>query len=183
MKNIKLSLASVIIFFICACLYCPVFHAMPKFMERYNADPYAKGEKKDRCTVCHTNEEGFGPLNKLGQAFAKNGYRITGDLRKQATEAFSSSPAEADKVEPKFEPKAFFARNCAVCHGADGKGSDAGMIVPNFSDAGWQRRHDDQKLITTISKGKGTMPAFKDKLSEEQIESMAEFIRTFADQK
>ncbi|MGH9840394.1 MAG: c-type cytochrome [Blastocatellia bacterium] len=185
MKRTKVMLLSALGVFICACLYCPVFHAMPKFMDRYDADPFAKPENKGRCTTCHTNEEGFGPLNKTGQAFAKNGYRITDELRKQAPEAFAASPPEAAKAvaktEPKFDAKAFYAKNCAVCHGEDGKGGGEGqaMIVPNFTDVAWQRRNPDEKLMTTISKGKGTMPAFKGKMDEAQIKAMIAHIRSF----
>ncbi|MCI0336060.1 MAG: c-type cytochrome [Acidobacteria bacterium] len=183
MKRLKFCIVSVIAILICACLYCPIFHAMPKFMDRYDADPYSKAEMKGRCSVCHRNEEGFGPLNKFGQTFAKNGYRITVELRQQVPEAFSASTTEAVAVEPQFDAKAFYDRNCVVCHGADGKGGDSGMIVPDFTDSAWQRRNDDQKMIVVISKGKGAMPAFKDKLTEGQIKAMAAFIRTFSDKR
>ena len=82
MKRTKHWLVGTVTFFACAFLYCPVFHAMPKFMERYNADPSAKAELKGRCTICHTNEEGFGPLTAFGKAFAERDYRITAVARK-----------------------------------------------------------------------------------------------------
>jgi len=183
MKRMKVMLMSALGVFICVYLYCPVFHAMPKFMDRYDADSFAKVENKGRCTTCHTSDEGFGPLNKTGQAFAKNGYRITDELRKQLPEAFAASTAEAAKAEPKFDAKAFYAKNCAVCHGEDGRGGGEGLIVPNFSDAAWHRRNPDEKMMGVISKGKGMMPAFKDKMSEDQIKAMIVHIRTFPDSK
>jgi cytochrome c6 len=183
MKRMKFFLITSIAFFVGACLYCPIFHAMPKFMDRYDADAYAKAENKGRCTTCHTNDEGFGPLNKLGQAFARNDYRITDELRKQAPDAFASTATEAKAAAPAFDAKTYYAKNCAVCHGKDGKGGEDAMVVPNFTDAAWQRRNPEEKLMATIGKGKGTMPAFKDKLSEAQIKSMVSHIRTFAEQK
>ena len=84
MKWTKSWLAGTVTFVACAFLYCPVFHAMPRFMERYDADPSAKSELKGRCTVCHTNEEGFGQLTTFGKAFAERNYRITEELRQQS---------------------------------------------------------------------------------------------------
>jgi mono/diheme cytochrome c family protein len=181
MKRTKVMLLSALGVFVCACLYCPVFHAMPKFMDRYDADSYAKVENKGRCTTCHTNEEGFGVLNKFGQAFANNGYRITDELRQQSPEAFAATPGAAAKAEAKFDAKAFYAKNCAVCHGEDGKGGgESAMIVPNFTDPAWHRRNPDEKMMNAISKGKGTMPAFKDKMSEDQMKAVIAHIRAFA---
>ena len=37
MKRTKFLLSFSGALFVAACLYCPVFHAMPKFMERYDA--------------------------------------------------------------------------------------------------------------------------------------------------
>lgn len=161
-----------------------VSRAMPKFMDRYDADAYARAEYKGRCTVCHENADGFGALNKNGKAFAKNEYRITEAFRKEATEIFSATPGESAQAPQKFDVKAFYGKNCAVCHGADGKGGGQRLqIVPNFTDAAWHRRHSDEKLMTAINDGKGGMPAFKDKLSEEQLRALTAYLRTFADSK
>lgn len=173
--------AFAVAFLAAACWRSPALHAMPRFMDRYDADAYAKPELKGRCTVCHKNEDGFGLLNKTGQAFAQTNYRITEELRRQAPEAFNATPNAAPK--PAFDAKAFYAKSCAVCHGADGKGGASSAMVPNFSDAAWQRRHDEAKLVAAIANGKGTMPAFKERLSEEQIKALVALLRTFPDQK
>ncbi len=176
MQRTKFLLGTTGALFAAACLYCPVFHAMPKFMDRYDADQFAKTELKGKCGVCHTREEGYGPLNAMGKAFAANGYRINDGLRKQAAEYFATGPASA---APVFAAKAFYDKSCAVCHGADGTGGDAMIGIPNFKDAKWQQRRTDQQIIDAITKGKGPMPPWKDKLSEEQIKAMAAFIRKF----
>jgi cytochrome c553 len=181
MKRMKVMLLGALGVLFCACLYCPVFHAMPKFMDRYDADAFARAEKKGRCTTCHTNEDGFGLLNPFGQAFAQNGYRITDDLRKQSPDVFAASPAEAAKVEPKFDAKAFYAKQCAACHGEDGKGGGEGAaITPNFAEPAWHRRNPDEKMMRAIGKGKGAMPAFENKLNEDQMKAMIAHVRSFA---
>jgi mono/diheme cytochrome c family protein len=164
-----------------ACLYCPIFHAMPKFMEQYDKDPFAKAELKGKCSVCHLQEEGYGPLNPVGQAFAENGYRINDRLRKQNSEVFTLGTSAAKPAAPVFEAKAFYDKSCAGCHGADGLGGGTALNIPNFKDAKWQQRRTDQQFIETITKGKGTMPPWQDKLSEEQIKALAAYVRKFVE--
>jgi cytochrome c5 len=181
-------LLSVVSFFslISPSLFAPSLRAMPKFMDRYDADAYARAEYKGRCTVCHLNAEGAGALNKIGAAFAKNDYRITEAFRKEAAEIFTATPGENARPPQKFDVKAFYGKNCSVCHGADGKGGEGDQrfqIVPDFTDAAWHRRRSNEKLMTAISNGKAGMPAFKDKLSDEQIRAMTAYVRAFADTK
>jgi len=180
MKRIKLLIGAGMAFTACVCLYCPVFHAMPKFMDRYDADPSAKAELKGKCSVCHVEEDGYGPLNAFGKAFEESGYRITDGLRSQSPNLFAGGQGATSA--PSFDAKAYYDKNCAGCHGADGKGGDSTMITPNFKDTAWQRRRTDQNILDSITKGKGMMPAWKDKITEEQIKSMAAFIRKFPEQ-
>lgn len=165
---------------VAACLYCPVFHAMPKFMEQYDQDQFAKAELKGKCSVCHTREEGYGPLNTVGKAFAENGYRINDNLRKQASEVFAVGPNAAKPAAPVFSAKAFYDKNCASCHGADGTGGEGALNIPNFKDAKWQQRRTDQQITDVIVKGKGTMPPWKDKLDEAQLKAMTGYVRQLA---
>jgi cytochrome c553 len=182
MRRIKLLISACLAFTICACLYCPSFHAMPKFMDRYDADPLAKAELKGKCSVCHIEEDGYGPLNAFGKAFAESGYRITDGLRIQSPDLFVGGQGATKPSAPSFDAKAYYDKHCAVCHGADGKGGEGTMTVPNFKDAAWQKRRTDQNFFDSIAKGKGMMPAWKEKLTEEQIKSMAAFIRKFTEQ-
>jgi len=184
MKWVKFSLMVTVPVLIFAFLYCPVFHAMPRFMERYDADPYAKADLRGRCTICHVSEDGFGPLTAFGKAFAENGYRITEELRAQFPDVFAlggkgAQPASPSK--PEFAAKEFFMANCALCHGNDGRGGvNPALPVPDFADAAWQTKATDRKLAEVISKGKGLMPAWKEKLSQDQILAMVKLVRQFA---
>ncbi len=179
MRRIKLLTCAVMTLAVYACLYSPVFHAMPKFMDRYDGDPSAKAELKGKCSVCHIDEDGFSSLNAFGKAFEESGYRITDGLRSQSPNLFTGAQVAS---APSFDAKAYYAKNCASCHGGDGKGGDSTMILPNFKDAAWQKRRTDQNFFDSIAKGKGMMPAWKEKMTEEQIKSMAAYIRKFPEQ-
>ena len=76
---------------------------------------------------------------------------------------------------------ATFKAKCAVCHGADGKGSAAGvqMGAPDFTSADVQKQTDAQ-LTETITKGKGKMPAYDGKLKDTEIKDLVAYIRGLA---
>jgi cbb3-type cytochrome c oxidase subunit III len=69
---------------------------------------------------------------------------------------------------------------CAVCHGADGKGNPQMKDIPNFADAAWQKKTDDAAMINVIKNGKPPMPAYKNRLTDEQIKALVAYIRAFA---
>ncbi len=76
---------------------------------------------------------------------------------------------------------ATYKAKCAMCHGADGKGSAMGtkMGARDFASAEVKAETDAQ-LTDIISKGKGKMPAYTGKLSEADVKGMVAYIRTFA---
>ncbi|WP_439135286.1 cytochrome-c oxidase, cbb3-type subunit III [Pseudomaricurvus sp.] len=69
-----------------------------------------------------------------------------------------------------------FAQNCAVCHGADGKGShDLG--APNLTDNIWLYEGTPQGIRHSIRNGRANvMPAQKDKLREDKIHLLAAYV-------
>ena len=86
--------------------------------------------------------------------------------------AFQAAPPGADGA-------AIFTKNCMMCHGADGKGFPA-LKTPNFTDPKWQSSIKDKEMRQVIENGKkGTaMPAFGDKLKEEQISALIAYVRS-----
>ncbi|MFL6276951.1 MAG: c-type cytochrome [Blastocatellia bacterium] len=72
------------------------------------------------------------------------------------------------------------ARNCHVCHGADGKGNAQMKNIPNFTDAAWQRKTTDAEMINVIRNGKPPMPAYTKQLTDEQVKSVIAYIRALA---
>ncbi len=69
--------------------------------------------------------------------------------------------------------------SCAGCHQVNGGGNKA-INATNFQDAGWQRNNSSPGMVTSIVNGKGkVMPAYKDKLTLQQINYLVEYIRRF----
>lgn len=77
-------------------------------------------------------------------------------------------------------PADLYIRNCARCHGADGRGeTTAGqqLDVPDLSISG--RRMSAAKISRIIADGKDEMPGFGKKLNKKQIASIAAYVRKF----
>jgi mono/diheme cytochrome c family protein len=78
-----------------------------------------------------------------------------------------------------------YVQNCAVCHGLTGRGDGPGGIRLNPRPANLQEHmregHTDPQLFDWVANGvDGTgMPAFKERLSEDQIWTVVNFIRMF----
>lgn len=80
--------------------------------------------------------------------------------------------------------KATFDAKCAMCHGADGAGSQVGktMNVPDLRSPAIQRTADTQ-LADVIANGKNGMPSFKGSLSADEIHGLVSYIHTLAGKK
>jgi mono/diheme cytochrome c family protein len=74
-----------------------------------------------------------------------------------------------------------YKAKCAMCHGADGKGSPIGlkMGAHDFTSADVQKQTDAQ-LTETITKGKNKMPPYEGKLKDSEIKDLVAFIRGLA---
>jgi mono/diheme cytochrome c family protein len=75
-----------------------------------------------------------------------------------------------------------YSRECAKCHAKDGRGkSFRGKMVHarDFTDADWQSQISDDQIIKSIADGKDKMPAYAKKLSEAEIRSLVEVVRSF----
>jgi mono/diheme cytochrome c family protein len=76
-----------------------------------------------------------------------------------------------------------YRQYCLVCHGADGKGSEmkARMpLIPDFTSGAWQEGLTKAQLVVSVLDGKGTtMPAFRERVSEQQAEDLAAYVRAF----
>lgn len=84
--------------------------------------------------------------------------------------------AEVPLVEPKdpvvsaiIETKA----QCVMCHGADLKGNDSSGI-PSFHGIG--DTFTKEQLVDIVTNGKGNMPAFKDKLTADEIDQLTTWL-------
>ena len=77
--------------------------------------------------------------------------------------------------------RAVYEANCVRCHGADGAGRTRLAEVvepPDMTDPEWQRRRSNARMIASVSNGLGQMPAFKKKLSRQEIAAAVAYVRT-----
>lgn len=78
------------------------------------------------------------------------------------------------------DSNSLFAKNCATCHGKDGK---AKTFKAKFNHARdltnpeWQVSVTDERLFNSITNGRGHMPAWGKKLSEGEINSLVAYVR------
>jgi mono/diheme cytochrome c family protein len=76
-----------------------------------------------------------------------------------------------------------FETYCSVCHGDDGRGqTEQGKKkgARDFTNAKWQDKVDDARLIRSVTKGHDKMPSFEKKLSADEIKALVAEVRTFA---
>jgi cytochrome c6 len=71
---------------------------------------------------------------------------------------------------------ALYASKCAACHGKDGKGTSSGQKM-GAKDLASEKSEPVAEIVDDIAKGKGKMPAFKGKLSAEEIEALAKYVK------
>jgi cytochrome c oxidase cbb3-type subunit 3 len=74
-----------------------------------------------------------------------------------------------------------YLANCARCHGGDGMShTSMGQMTeaPNLTDAAWQSRRSNARMIASVTNGRGEMPAFRRKLSRQEIAAAVAYVRT-----
>lgn len=98
-------------------------------------------------------------------------------LAGSATKRKSSARPKVDEL---------FNRNCARCHGADGRGdTPAGHLFksPDFTDSDWWKQNSSitstKSLQTIVTRGKGAMPGFGKKLTKSEINLLVDRVRRF----
>jgi mono/diheme cytochrome c family protein len=73
-----------------------------------------------------------------------------------------------------------YVKQCASCHGKDGRAKTLkGKLkhARNLTDAQWQEKVSDERLFNSINNGKGKMPAYGKKLSEQEIQALVAYVR------
>ena len=105
-----------------------------------------------------------------------------------ATAAGAASEGSSAAAEPQrgrasqsARGREVYTANCGRCHGADGQGHTrmAEMVEPpDMSDPAWQRGRSNARMIASVANGRGQMPAFKKKLSKQEIAAAVAYVRT-----
>lgn len=94
--------------------------------------------------------------------------------------AIANAPIDTTQAA---QGKDLYDANCATCHGAAGHGDGpAGKSLPvqPFDLTTHVLLHDEQYLDAVISNGRGYMPAWKDRLTQDQIFAIIAYTRLLA---
>jgi mono/diheme cytochrome c family protein len=77
-----------------------------------------------------------------------------------------------------------YRRYCVSCHGLDGKAKTSKgkySHARDLTDAEWQGNVSDERIFNSIlngrNQGRGNMPAFANKLKENEVDSLVSFVR------
>ncbi len=103
--------------------------SMPRLMDLYNAHPKSLAQNREKCVICHTNQDGSGKLTAFGHKYEQTGLEFTAALVKEYPNLFdvnsaavNSRPASSylwPKAESLPDPSALvwqithFSRFCA----------------------------------------------------------------------
>ena len=92
----------------------------------------------------------------------------TGTPAATGTPTATGTPAATSSgATTKVDAQAVFKQSCVSCHGVNLEGA----VGPNLQKEGSKRSKDE--LATNITNGKGAMPSFTGKLTDDEISSLA----------
>ncbi len=74
--------------------------------------------------------------------------------------------------------EATYKTRCAVCHGKDGEPKSFAEGSPAFNDEAWKKENSIEAIEKVVAEGRKKMPAFKNKLTPEQIRAVAAYLKT-----
>jgi mono/diheme cytochrome c family protein len=99
-----------------------------------------------------------------------------------STPTAAASPAASAAATDQFAAaRANYAKNCEACHGPTAEGGLVKVDNKQIKVPSLKRdhavKHKDEELVKIITGGEEEMPAFKDKLNQQQIVEMVRFIR------
>jgi mono/diheme cytochrome c family protein len=94
----------------------------------------------------------------------------------------ASTAATATPTPDEFaETREYYADNCATCHKEDGEGGqvkidEKRIKVPSFKK-GHALTHTDEEFAKQIANGGDGMPAYKEKMTPDEINRMVRYVR------
>lgn len=95
--------------------------------------------------------------------------------------ASPAAPSPAASVDEFATARANFQKHCEACHGPDATGGlvkvdNKQIKVPSLK-AEHAIKHTDDQITKMITNGEEEMPAFKDKMSAQEIAEMVRYVR------
>ena len=92
-----------------------------------------------------------------------------------------AAPSPTPSVDPLATARANYAKNCEACHGPEGVGGLVKVEDKQIKVASLKSehaiKHTDEQLAKVITNGEEAMPAFKDKLTQAEIQDLVRFVR------
>lgn len=105
-------------------------------------------------------------MTRMSQALvARHWLAIATALAAGGAQASGDETAEGRRLFTQAEPP------CALCHTLEDAGAE-GAIGPNLNEL----RPDAARVAKALRNGIGPMPSFRDKLSDQQIETLAHYV-------
>ena len=101
--------------------------------------------------------------------------KVVGTLPTTTTGGNANLPALNLKGDATSGKSLFTSAGCNACHTLKDAGS-TGTVGPNLDDA----KPPFQLVVQRVTLGKGVMPSFKDKLKDQQIADVAQYVTTVA---
>lgn len=96
----------------------------------------------------------------------------------------NAAATPAATPDEKAMAEKLYTTNCMTCHRDSGKGGkvtvDGKALDPNDLTAEKMKKHTDENIFKDIKEGSPDdgMPAFKDKLTDDQIRAIVKHVRT-----
>lgn len=104
--------------------------------------------------------------------------------------AAQSPPTITNPVAPSSASiaagKPLYQKNCAPCHGTSGEGGPGNDLIPaapDLTDAMWDHGSTDGEIFSNVKNGIApdfNMTPFKDKLKDEEIWNIVNYLRSLA---
>lgn len=152
----------------------------------------------EHCANCHgvdgkgllPNARDFGDVDYMRGETPAEFYTITTEGRGQEMPAFGdvlTSDERWDVVyyiwrfstseEMLLEGREIYDSSCIACHGADGQSMILGAA--NFSDPRFATHQSPSDFYVVTTQGKGSMPAWQARLSQDERWAVIDYLRTF----
>lgn len=74
--------------------------------------------------------------------------------------------------------EAIYKARCKVCHGEDGVPKSFAKGSSAFNDKEWKEATSLEVIEKVVSEGRKRMPAFRNKLTPEQIKAVSAYLKT-----
>ncbi|WP_338466278.1 cytochrome-c oxidase, cbb3-type subunit III [Novosphingobium sp. ZN18A2] len=130
-------------------------------------------------TITHGVRQAADPESHMSQmpSFGKDGILTASQIDQVVTYVQTISGQQKPSAASQAGA-AIFEQNCAVCHGADGKGNQT-LGAPNLTDAIWLYGGDRKDLINTVTNAHyGQMPNWGGRLDPVTIKMLAAYVHS-----